>query len=359
VGDRDVTWTNWEASREDTDEDSRGGDDLWHVLNFDPGAASSFCFVLDASNSMGEHGRMAAAKKAILDAIAGMKRVDEVALVVFSGEGSARVVQGFTTDKERVGESLKGVRHGGGTDLAGGIRTGGDYLIDAGRFLNKVLVILTDGEETCGGNPQQAAADYRKRVRIEGYGAGGPDRPDAKAPESPRDPAPEPPKEPRREPPAEVPKEPARAPDETPDTEPSEGPVKVKPADRSAYQVEVKGGAEFPAVVVTVTRFWESGRDGRCRVIVSRRKHFVSYMTTPAEPRGAEPGSWKMNAEPFARVRLEKSMATSEMGQAAMDEVRNRWRELPGVPWERAKVQIDAEVNRILAASRARGSERE
>jgi hypothetical protein len=109
--------------------------------------------------------------------------------------------------------------------------------------------------------------------------------------------------------------------------------------------VTQSGGAAFPRIEVTVTRFREWGRDGACRVHVTQRKHFVSYSATPI-PAGDRPGAWSLN-EPFQRRTLDG--AVSSRGRAAMDRVRNRWKALPGVTPAEAKAEIDRIIRSAIS----------
>ena len=317
----DGKWANWEELRHGVAGKGQGGTDVWHVLNRDHRAGISYCFALDASRSMKDNNRMATAKASIEAAIAKMADQDEVALWVFYTCGRVQLAVGFTQDKRQVLNALKPVQPSGSTPLAAAIYEGGKYLVGRGMFENKVLVILTDGEETCEGNPQAAAAFFRQMVRVEGFGAGGRmSRPIGdKSPRSPLDvhprPKPKPtPDKPKPKPKPEQPKEPEI--------------VKVIPADRSAYEVREAGRS----VLVIQTRFHEWGRDDNCLVAVVRREIYVH------DWRYRGKSGWRLNSQPSRVTRLD--YALSSQGQAAMDRVRSKWKKLPGGSWEEAEPKI-------------------
>jgi len=327
------TWRNWEESMHEPGR-GRGGRDDWHLLNLDPSAGTSYCFVVDVSGSMGQKAkrgqtRLEAVKLAARGFVEKMDKHDEASLWIFSGTGNIRLVVKMTGRTQQVADVLAKQRHGGATALAGAINAGGDYLLIRGKYRNKALVILTDGEETCGGNPQRAAAYFRKLVRIIGYGAGGhlapPHAAAAGDPDKPKQPK----TRPDSRPAATRPKRPKRE------------VVKVQPADRKAYQVGLVRNNAHPSIVVTLTRFHEWGRDGACRVLVTQQKFLVHYGSGVGFGR-----SWGINSRPFSRRTL--AAAGSFQGPAAMDVVRNRYRKLGGMSKENADTKIELHVHKIM-----------
>ena len=307
-------WKSWEYSMHRVGPGT-GGPDMWHLLNLHPTVGTSYCFVVDASGSMREQGRMDAVKASAKSFVEKMEEHDEVALWVFYGCGKIQLLLAFTNDRQKLVEALAPVRPDAGTPLAAAISMGGDYLVTRGKYDNKALVILTDGEETCQGNPQVAAAKYRKLVRVFGYGAGGP-----------------PPKD--REAPPDKPKD-------KPDKPEREPPVKVQPADRKAYSVRQTGSKRFPSLILVETHFHEWGRDGSCCVLVTEKLFYCYY----GESMGR---SWGVNSKSSGGRTL--AAATSAQGQAAMDLVRKAWKDPPGTTREEAETDIELRVHKILDA---------
>ncbi|MCK4601492.1 MAG: VWA domain-containing protein, partial [Phycisphaerae bacterium] len=186
-------WKNWEQFMHALG-NGTGGVDTWHMLNLAADSGTSYCFVVDASGSMKEKNRLAVVKASAKAFVAKMQKPDEVALWVFFCCDNIQLLLPFTQDKDRLIKALEPVKPSQGTPLADAINKGGNYLVTRGKYRNKALVILTDGEETCRGNPHAAAARFREIVRVIGYGAGEP----AKKPPTrtlPKE-RPKPPKEP-------------------------------------------------------------------------------------------------------------------------------------------------------------------
>jgi len=289
-------WLNWEEFRHGVVGEGAGGVDVWHVLNRDPWAGTSFCFVLDASGSMAEGGRMAAAKDSIRTAVTKMADSDEVALWVFYGCDRIQLEVSFTQAKEELVETLERIEPSRGTPIASAIRRARDYLEQHARFRNKALIVLTDGEASCQGDPHAAAAGFRAAERA------------ATAP-------------PREPPPEQPPEQP--------------GVVQVQAADRHAFLVRVEG----EVISLVDTHFCEDGRDGACRLAVVERTYFIYHGRTGTQTH------WRRSPEPV-RVRRLDYVASSQ-GQAAMDRAREAHRELPGVSWDEARDEIRDAVNRL------------
>jgi hypothetical protein len=133
----------------------------------------SLCFVVDASGSM-RGNKLSAAKDAVRTTV-GTLRSDlgiETALFAFGGCNSCRLMQDFTQNPKSILNSL-GFNAGGDTPLAFSMKKGADYLEKSGQGPRGVLIVLSDGKETCGGNPGKVAreiAGRQMRIRIEVIG---------------------------------------------------------------------------------------------------------------------------------------------------------------------------------------------
>lgn len=135
-----------------------------------PGS-SHVLFLVDASGSMATQRRLDAAKGAALGLLtSSYQRRDEVALMVFRGEGTDLVLP-FTRKVASVEEALREVPTGGRTPLAAALR-------DAGQLLQtrqpSLLVLLTDGRANVaanGADPWQEALDHCATLRSQCAGA--------------------------------------------------------------------------------------------------------------------------------------------------------------------------------------------
>ncbi len=81
----------------------------------------------------------------------------EVGLIVFYGCGDIQVVQPFTTDINAVAASVETIYPANDTPLADAIRFAKEYIRNNAAAKGARLVVLSDGEETCGGDPVAAA----------------------------------------------------------------------------------------------------------------------------------------------------------------------------------------------------------
>ena len=120
--------------------------------------ASSVAILLDASGSMADNGRMDEAKASARAILAKMTGDTEVALIVFYDCGSISVAAPFTTDPSVISAALEPVQPSGGTPLGAGIDFAQAYLESEASGAPR-LVVLTDGEESCGGDLMQAVSE--------------------------------------------------------------------------------------------------------------------------------------------------------------------------------------------------------
>jgi hypothetical protein len=118
----------------------------------------SIVLLVDCSGSMKEGGRMenakSAAKRALESGTLGPD--DEVALWALFEAGDIRLLCEFTKETGRVISAIDGLSPKGATPLADGILAAGSYAVTHARNERKLLLVFSDGEETCGGNPARA-----------------------------------------------------------------------------------------------------------------------------------------------------------------------------------------------------------
>ncbi len=126
----------------------------------------SIVFVVDASGSM-SGSKLSAAKNAVRNTVSGLK-TDlgvEMALFVFSGCGSCRMLQGFTQDPNAITSKLN-FSAGGGTPIAYSLKKASNYLRQNGSGQKGKIILLSDGGESCNGKPVEAAKAIRTTSKI-------------------------------------------------------------------------------------------------------------------------------------------------------------------------------------------------
>lgn len=127
----------------------------------------STVFVVDASGSMGSNNKIGKAKAAVRAALGGYapdQAEEEWALVVFFSCGNIKLLQGFTTNPGNITSKL-GFGPSGGTPVAASMRYAASYLRRAARGQTGRIIMLTDGGESCGGKPVEAAKGIHRRTR--------------------------------------------------------------------------------------------------------------------------------------------------------------------------------------------------
>ena len=157
-----------------TSETVRGNNRVSQTLTLTPQLASarSVVFVLDLSGSMddaaGDGGtRLEAAKAALGQVLAQAPRdgSQEYALTTFGGGCDVRVPIDFTGDPQAVVDYSAGLYADGSTPLAAALRRGQHLALDEASSDDVLLVLLSDGEETCDGDPVGVARLIGQGVR--------------------------------------------------------------------------------------------------------------------------------------------------------------------------------------------------
>ena len=120
-------------------------------------AERSICILLDASGSMADNNRMEQAKNSAMRVLSRLDDRTEVALIVYYDCGRIVVEHEFTTDHQKVLAILPRIQPSGGTPLADGTAFAKDYMRRHASGKQLDLIILTDGKETCDGDPVSAA----------------------------------------------------------------------------------------------------------------------------------------------------------------------------------------------------------
>jgi Ca-activated chloride channel family protein len=146
---------------------------------------------IDGSGSMagriGGETKLALARRAALGFIAGLPSTVQASLLVFgqqgdnSEAGKAKSCRGvdvlapMSADRAGLTAAVKGVRATGWTPLAAGLERAQSLLDTAAKPGEQVIYVVSDGEETCGGDPVAAArrinaGNTRAVVNIIGFG---------------------------------------------------------------------------------------------------------------------------------------------------------------------------------------------
>ncbi|MBS3067673.1 VWA domain-containing protein [Candidatus Micrarchaeota archaeon] len=153
--------------------------------------ADSFLIVIDASTSMDDYlegtyvSRIDAAKNVAKEFINASSASDELGVMKFYGcsnevktkppdpySGDIRVIQTFTNDKTALYKAVDSIETGGWTPIAGALRDAVAYFKSVNKK-NGVIILITDGEENCYGDPveiaKQACSEGISVVNVIGY----------------------------------------------------------------------------------------------------------------------------------------------------------------------------------------------
>ena len=117
----------------------------------------SLVFILDLSGSM-RGSPLDEAKAALVDVLGKpTEKVQEYALTTFGGCGGVQVPVPFTPDAQEVVSYSAGLSAGGATPLAEALRRAQHLALDEASSEDILLVLLSDGAESCDGDPVAVA----------------------------------------------------------------------------------------------------------------------------------------------------------------------------------------------------------
>ena len=123
---------------------------------------NSIAIVFDQSGSMDDElpngqTKIDAAKNATNNFLLHIVPGDEVAVTTFRNCGNSYTAQNFTTDMNRVRWAVLGLSASGYTPIENVTRHTASYISSHANNTNRVMIVLSDGEETCGGSPGAGA----------------------------------------------------------------------------------------------------------------------------------------------------------------------------------------------------------
>ena len=115
--------------------------------------ANSVVILIDASGSM-QGAKMDNAKATARQRVGGLQPDTELAVIAFSGNSLKFPFAAMDADgRARAQAAINTITAGGGTPLAAAIRDAGGYLRGKAGGKRLTLIVLSDGEETGGGDP--------------------------------------------------------------------------------------------------------------------------------------------------------------------------------------------------------------
>jgi hypothetical protein len=132
---------------------------------------ASIALVIDMSGSMNEVASAGAgrkvdiAKSAAVEALKKMPTGTEVCLFSFGRvDCDVNLESVFTTDFNSLAGKVQSLNGNGRTPLAAAIYKARDFIVNNGQGKTGQIVLLSDGNETCQGDPVKAASDVRNKA---------------------------------------------------------------------------------------------------------------------------------------------------------------------------------------------------
>lgn len=153
-------WSSWEYAFQHYEQEP----DTAHTIRLDPPEGVGYAVVLDTSGSMAENNRMPQAKAALARFFASGQIAEGEQIGVFTYSGcSVGTALDFTDDLELANTTIQGAGAYGSTPLASSIYVASQALVDQ-NFERGVLVVVTDGEDSCSGSVSDALSEARSRI---------------------------------------------------------------------------------------------------------------------------------------------------------------------------------------------------
>lgn len=129
----------------------------------------SIILAMDLSSSMNaaagsgsRQTKLDVAKQAALNALNQLPQGAEAAIISFGATGcDVKLEIGFTRDLQALAARIQALKGNGSTPIAKALYYARDYILSEGRGGRVSIVLLSDGDESCGGKPIEAAKDVR------------------------------------------------------------------------------------------------------------------------------------------------------------------------------------------------------
>ena len=134
----------------------------------EPQIKSSIILLIDTSGSMGDSNKIEQAKVAARASVRKANRNTEMAVMAFSGGcggGSVRTVHEFSSNANSLMDSIDQLSAGGGTPMYIAVGVAVDKVKRQGRGKNRLVVLMSDGGDTCR-DQQAAVADSVRTSQI-------------------------------------------------------------------------------------------------------------------------------------------------------------------------------------------------
>ncbi len=126
--------------------------------------ATSIALLIDTSGSMSENNKITQAKDAARRAARQVSKTTEIAILNFDGGcggGAMRVAADFTTDLNTLLAAIDRLQPGGGTPMYVSTAEAVVHTQKAGHGKQRIVVLMSDGGDSCRSEQAQAAASIR------------------------------------------------------------------------------------------------------------------------------------------------------------------------------------------------------
>ena len=331
VGVLNESGERWLRYESDGAHGTYGGADQNHHFKLQHEGGKSIVILMDASGSMKDNQKIQKAKRSAIETIQNMSSQDELSFWIFSDCGNVIMVQAFTSITGALMKAVQGIEPQSGTPLALGIRQAGDYLLKEAANEEKILVVLSDGEESCEGDPQaEAQLLATKNLQVKYGPYFGKDKKGSEEEKTPEEEVPSP--EEKETPPQEDPPPPEEKPEEKED----EAPCELQ--SWKSYGTK-KEGATIHYIVLT---YEERKKDKDCFIKGKIDTYGVYYGEVVGEKDSL---SWGINPQPSS---TEEDQATYKTNQSLFSKLAEKFKDRSHSTQDEALKEVDRLVKREL-----------
>ena len=327
LDDNGARWLHYES---DEPQRAYGGADQNHRFKLQHEGGKSIVILMDASGSMKDNQKIQKAKRSAIETIQNMSSQDELSFWIFSDCGNVRMVQGFTSETKNLIQAVQSIEPQSGTPLALGIRQGGNYLLKEAANEEKILVVLSDGEESCEGDPQaeaQLLATKNLQIKYGPYFSKG--KKGGEGEQAPEEDVPSP--EEKETPPKEDP-----LPPEAKEEKEDEAPCELQ--SWKSYEAKKEGSD----IYYTVLTYEEHQKDKDCFIKGKIDRYGVYYGEAVGDPDSLK---WGINPNPSS---TEEDQATYKTNQVLFLKLAKKYKERSHYAQEDILKEVDRLVRREL-----------